>query len=113
MKKKFKIILVIALIPLAIYLWPTALGGDTEALFVYGPSMLPTILPGSFLITKTQPQYQIDDIVSFTFIEKISEFAFGQDIKRIVVHRIIDETEKGFVIKGDNNRNKDSGFHPP
>ena len=64
--------------------------------------MLPTILPGSLVITKKAPQYQIDDIVSFTQEE--------EGAKRVVVHRIIDETDMGFAIKGDNNPKKDPGY---
>ena len=64
--------------------------------------MLPTILPGSLVITKKAPQYQIDDIVSFTQEE--------EGAKRVVVHRIIDQTDMGFVIKGDNNPKKDPGY---
>ena len=64
--------------------------------------MYPTILPGSIVITKTAAPYQIDDIVSFTLKEG--------EIQRIVVHRIIDVTEDGFIIKGDNNPSKDPGF---
>ena len=64
--------------------------------------MLPTILPGSLVITKKAPQYQIDEIVSFTQEE--------EGAKRVVVHRIIDQTDMGFVIKGDNNPKKDPGY---
>ena len=65
--------------------------------------MLPTILPGSLVIAQAQLEYQIDDIVAFSQREGIAQ--------RIVVHRIIDETERGFIIKGDNNPKKDPGFH--
>ena len=57
--------------------------------------MLPTIQPGSVILTKTQPNYYLDDIVSY------DQTAGG--LKRIVVHRIIGENERGFIIKGDNN----------
>ena len=102
MNTRIKIILGIISIPIFLYFLPTPLGGDTEFLIVQGKSMLPTITDGSLVITKKSPPYQIDDIVSFTLKE--------DNIKRIVVHRIIDETENGFVIKGDNNEAKDSGF---
>ena len=88
--------------PLSIYLWPTALGGDGGFLIVQGTSMLPTILPGSIVITKQQPSYQIDDIVSFTVRE--------EGYARTIVHRIIGEADNGFIIKGDNNPKKDPGF---
>ena len=108
---KLKILLVIAALPIVIYFWPSALGGESEALIVRGQSMLPTILPGSLIVTKTAPSYHIDDIISFNLIEP---GGFGiPTINKIVVHRIIDETERGFVIKGDNNRNNDPGPTPP
>ena len=103
MNTKIKIILIIISIPIIIYFWPTALGGDSEFLIVLGKSMDPTILHGSIVITKKLPSYQIDDIVSFTLKE-------GREVQRVVVHRIIDETEEGFIIKGDNNEKKDPGF---
>jgi len=102
MNKKIAIILIGVLIPLILYFLPTSLGGDTEILVVEGQSMYPTILPGSLVITKTAPTYEIGDIVSFTLKE--------ENIQRIVVHRIVGETEEGFIIQGDNNPRKDPGF---
>jgi len=87
-----------------------SLGGDSEVLIVQGPSMLPTIFPGSLVITKATPTYQVDDIVSFNLKEDVSDFFGGPSINRIVVHRIVDETDEGFVIQGDNNPRKDPGF---
>jgi len=88
-------------IPIIIYLWPMTLGGDATFLMVKGQSMLPTILPGSLVITKQAPSYHIDDIVAYFLKE-------GRYAK-IVVHRIVDESPEGFVIKGDNNPRKDKG----
>jgi signal peptidase len=99
---KIKIILAIVSVLAFVFFWPVQLGGDTEFLIVQGQSMLPTILPGSMVIIKEAPSYQIDDIVAFTQREGSAQ--------KIVVHRIIDETEDGFVIKGDNNPKKDPGF---
>jgi signal peptidase I len=102
LNKKITIILLVILAPLAWYLWPTSFGGDAEFLIVQGQSMFPTILPGSLVITKKAPEYHVDDIVSF----RMEEDGRG----KIVVHRIMDVTEKGFEIKGDNNPKKDPGF---
>ena len=100
--QKVVIILLIAiLLPLAVFFWPTGFGGDTGFLIVQGNSMLPTILPGSMVIIKKQPTYQIDDIVSYTLSEGTAS--------KNVVHRIIKETEDGFIIKGDNNPKQDIG----
>ena len=90
------------MIPLAIFLWPSFLGGGTDFLIVDGNSMLPTILPGSFIITKQESSYNVDDIVAF--------YLRGGNLQKIVVHRIIDDTEYGFKIQGDNNKDPDPGF---
>ncbi|NIQ13603.1 MAG: signal peptidase I, partial [Candidatus Dadabacteria bacterium] len=104
MNIKIKIIIGIALIPLLIYLWPSALGGDTQFLLVQGISMLGTIEPGSFVILKAQESYEVDDIIGFS-TPKQSSFA-----GRNVVHRIIAETDDGgFILKGDNNPKRDPG----
>ena len=101
MNIKIKIIIGIALIPLVIYLWPAALGGDTQFLLVQGQSMLPTIEPGSFVVIKKQDSYEVGDIVSYsTSIQ--SEFQ-----GRNVVHRIMEVKPTGFIIKGDNNQKND------
>src|SRR3989344_2834253 len=100
---RYYILLMVIAVPLAIYLWPTFLGGDTEFLIVQGKSMLPTIEGGSLVIIKRMDAYQVGDIVSFTLQE--------ENAKMVIVHRIIEESPKGFVIKGDNNPFTDVGFH--
>ena len=100
---RIKFILALMSVPIFLYFWPSFLGGDTDFIIVQGNSMLPTILPGSLVITKTSPHYEIDDIVSYPEPE---------NPKKIIVHRIIEETEQGFMIKGDNNKQKDPGVHP-
>lgn len=107
LKSKLKIVIGIALIPVIIYLWPSALGGNAEFLLVQGQSMLPTIEPGSFVIIKSKPTYEIGDIVSYS-TEKFSDFG-----GRTIVHRIIKETKEGFTIKGDNNPKPDPGIISP
>ena len=102
LKRIFKMILVIVLIPLAVYFWPSALGGTASFLIVQGNSMLPTILPGSLVVIKQAESYYVDDIVAY---EEGADFRH-----KVVVHRILDITEDGFLIKGDNNPKKDLGF---
>ena len=62
MKKVSKIISIIIMIPFVIYFWPASYGGDTTVMMVQGQSMLPTILPGSIVVAKEAPEYNIDDI---------------------------------------------------
>lgn len=104
LKRIFKLIFVIVLIPFAVYFWPSALGGTTGFLIVQGQSMLPTILPGSLVIIKEADRYNLDEIVAYDE---------GKDFgHKTVVHRIIEITdENSFLIKGDNNPRPDLG-HP-
>ncbi|MCZ6581648.1 MAG: signal peptidase I, partial [Thaumarchaeota archaeon] len=102
MNKKIKVIIIVTLISLAIFLWPSFLGGSSDFLIVEGQSMLPTILPGSLVITQKQDSYEVDDIVAF--------YLSAGRAQKIVVHRIIDENNNGFIIKGDNNKSNDPGF---
>lgn len=104
MNIRIKIIIIAIIIPLAIYLWPSALGGSTEILIVQGHSMLPTILPGSLVVAKQSPPYYIGEIVAYVMKS-------GTGAEKIVVHRIIDETSRGFIIMGDNNPVKDPGIY--
>jgi signal peptidase len=99
---KIKLIIIIIAIPIAVLMWPSFLGGNTDLFMVEGNSMLPTILPGSIVVTKKQPTYELDDIVAYHLTQ-------GR-LSKIVVHRIIDHTDNGFVIKGDNNPGNDPGF---
>jgi len=103
LKLRSKIIIIAILIPIIIYFWPVVLGGNTEFLIVQGESMLPTILPGSFVIAQKQPSYEIGDVVGFVIKQSGPQ--------RIVVHRIISEDDRGFGMQGDNNEKRDSGFY--
>ena len=103
MNIKIKLIIIAISIPFIFYFWPTALGGEATILIVQGNSMLPHILPGSMVVAKEAPSYGVNDIVAYQWKQ-------GSATKNIV-HRIIEETDNGFVIKGDNNPRKDPGFY--
>lgn len=90
------------MIPFLIYFWPSTFGGDTTIMMVQGQSMLPTILPGSLVVAKAAPEYNVGDIVAYELREGSAS--------KIVVHRIMEITDHGFVIQGDNNPRKDTGF---
>lgn len=99
---RLKILLIAVLIIVSIIFWPAQLGGDTYFLIVQGNSMLPTILPGSFVVIKESPPYQIGEIVAWVQREGTAQ--------KTIVHRIIGEDKRGFIIQGDNNPSKDPGF---
>jgi len=102
MKRLVQIIILIVMLPFVIYFWPASIGGETTIMLVQGQSMLPTILPGSLVVAKAAPEYNVGDIVAY-------EQRDGSASK-IIVHRIMEITDKGFVIQGDNNPKKDVGY---
>jgi signal peptidase len=67
------------------------------AFVVKGDSMLPVLKTGNMIILKKEKNYQKDDIVTFI-----------NNQKQVVTHRIIEETDKGYRTKGDNNKFEDT-----
>lgn len=97
--KKIKILTLLLILPLAAYFWPSQLYGDTSYIMLIGNSMKGTIDSGTFVVIKPEQEYRAGDIIAFV----------NEDGKN-VIHRIIDETEEGFVTKGDNNPRRDPGI---
>jgi signal peptidase I len=92
-------------LPMALFMWPVELGGDTDFISVSGESMLPTIPDGSFAIVKRDLSYDVGDIIAYNYSEG--------SLSKVVVHRIIDKSGSLFVLKGDNNRSVDPvNVHP-
>jgi signal peptidase I len=96
---KLKLAVILASLPLILYLWPSFLGGDTEFVAVNGISMLPTILSGSLAIEKKSATYEIGDIAVYD----------SDALGKTIIHRIIAQQSDGFIFKGDNNRSEDPG----
>ena len=105
MGNRLKIIALVVILPLLIFLWPSAAGGKTDFFIVQGQSMLPTILPGSFIITQQEPTYEVDDVIAFNYVH--------EKARQIVVHRIIeyDPVDQDFIMQGDNNPKPDAGTY--
>ena len=103
MGRLINIIIVLVAIPALILFWPSDFGGKTDFMIVQGQSMLPTILPGSFVITEQDPPYSVDEVVAFHMRQE------GQE--QIVVHRIINyfPENDNFQTQGDNNDKADVG----
>lgn len=99
--KKIKIIIFFLLVPLLVYLWPVQIYGNTTYIMLVGNSMYPVIESGTFIVLKQEQQYVLGDIIGFV----------NEDNKK-VVHRIIEQTDQGFITKGDNNRRNDPGITP-
>jgi len=76
-----------------------ATGTNMPIVAVVSASMEPTLYRGDLLFI-TSANYTVGDVVLYE----------RPEINYIIVHRIIKETENGFVIKGDNNPAPDPGY---
>jgi signal peptidase I len=86
-------LLLVALIPLWWFIAPVQLGGSISYINVRGISMEPTLYSGDLLVMRAQDRYEVGQIV-----------AFRSDMGgAIVVHRIVDQIEGRYILKGDNN----------
>jgi len=98
---KFKFLLFLLLLPVLVYFWPAQLYGDANYIMLLGNSMHPTIESGTFIVVKPDQNYFVGDII-----------AFVNEDQRNVVHRIVENTEDGFITKGDNNPKNDPKIIP-
>jgi signal peptidase len=72
--------------------------GKYRSFLVQSGSMEPAIMTGDIIITKSNNQYEKNDVVTFEDYQQ-----------RRVTHRIIDSQNNGHLItKGDANRSKDN-----
>ena len=99
--KKIKILTLLLILPLAVYFWPAQLYGNTTYIMLIGNSMKGTIDSGTLVLVKPEQEYILGDIIAFV----------NEDGKK-VIHRIIEQTDEGFITKGDNNRRIDPGILP-
>jgi len=65
---------------------------------VLSGSMSPTIKTGSIVAVKPALSYKIGDVITFKV---------GKREREIVTHRIIGQTEQGFIVQGDANNAAD------
>jgi signal peptidase len=85
------------IVALAIFLWPTRLGGSSSLVIVQGDSMSPTYRSGDLLTTRTEPHYEPGDVVVYRIPRGQ---AGGGDL---VVHRLVAvEADGTLVTRGDN-----------
>ncbi|CEO31871.1 signal peptidase I [Paraclostridium sordellii] len=68
---------------------------------VLSGSMEPKFYPGDIIITKHKDKVDI----------KVNDIVTYRDNKGVIItHRIIEETDEGYITKGDNNNVKDAGI---
>jgi len=106
MRRLELVILVVVGVPLLFLILPTTVGGRAGWTIVVGQSMEPTIYPGDLVLTRSQSEYAIGDVIVY----KIPEGRPGAGV--MVIHRITGGSEaEGFVTTGDNREFADP-WHP-
>lgn len=72
---------------------PQQLYGPVTYISIVGVSMEPGLRQGDLTLLRAQDEYRIGDAVAYR----------NADVGKVVLHRIIDVTAAGFVLRGDNN----------
>jgi signal peptidase I len=82
-------------------LLPLQYGGSLGTTVVSGHSMEPTYWTGDLVVTWRTGDYEVGDAVVY----QVPEGEPGEGLH--VVHRVVEETDRGFVMLGDNNDEPD------
>lgn len=86
---------------LAVALWlafaPQQIGGQVTYVILSGNSMTPAFQRGDLVLVRQQADYQVGEAV-----------AYHHPLIGLVFHRIVDQQDSGFILKGDHNTWNDS-----
>ena len=80
---------------------PIRIGGQAAYVIVNGISMEPGYHSGDLVITHKAQSYQVGDVVTYR----------DPEMGAYVIHRIVEDQQSQFILKGDNNSWLDA-FHP-
>ncbi len=87
---------IISLVVFSIILWisfgPIQLGGPVSYIIISGNSMEPGFYEGDLIVARQYPSYQVNQQVVYDH----PDIGF-------VFHRIVDQDQNGFILKGDHN----------
>jgi signal peptidase len=96
----------VALVVLAVLVWPSTLGGATSATIVAGTSMEPTYHTGDLALVRRTDDVAVGDVIVYAV--PAGEPGEG----RHVIHRVIGgDPVAGWVTQGD-NRDRPDIWHP-
>lgn len=76
-----------------VLLAPQQLGGQVAVVTTFGNSMLPTYTANDLVVVMRQSSYDIGDVVAY----------HSDELNTVVLHRIVDGDDDGYVTSGDNN----------
>ena len=75
------------------FLLPVQLGGGTSYSIILGKSMEPRLHRGDLAVLRARSDYRVGDVVAYR----------SEELRRVVLHRILRRDEDRYVFKGDNN----------
>lgn len=77
----------------AFVLWPERWGGTMTYVITSGTSMQPGFVQGDLAVLRSSSDYRVGDVAAYD----------SSELKKIVMHRVIKETDEGYTFQGDNN----------
>src|SRR5688572_31024558 len=77
----------------AFVLWPERWGGSMTYVITSGNSMEPAFVQGDLAVLRSTGDYGVGDVAAYN----------SSELKKIVMHRIIKESDAGYTLQGDNN----------
>jgi len=83
----------VLLVVAAVVLWPERWGGTMTYVITSGSSMQPQFSAGDLAVLRTTGDYGVGDVVAYR----------SEELKRIVMHRVLTEQDGVYTFQGDNN----------
>lgn len=77
----------------AFVLWPERWGGSMTYVITSGTSMQPGFVQGDLAVLRSSSDYRVGDVAAYD----------SSELKKIVMHRVIKQTDEGYTFQGDNN----------
>ncbi len=79
------------------FLAPSQIGGQADYVTIRGVSMEPVMHKGDLVILRKKDHYEVNDIAAYR----------SEDVRQVVLHRIVARDGNRFIMKGDNTNGPD------
>ena len=93
MKRGVHAVAWVVLVMATFVLWPKSWGGSMTYVITSGNSMEPGFVQGDLAVLRSSGDYGVGDVAAYN----------SSELKKIVMHRVIMETDAGLTFQGDNN----------
>ncbi len=93
MKRSIHAVAWVLLVVAAVVLWPRQWGGTMTYVLTSGTSMQPMFTAGDLAVLRSTDDYRVGDVVAYR----------SEELKRVVMHRVLTEKDGVYTFQGDNN----------